>query len=271
MEIITTKNLSFAYTEKKILKNIDFAVPKGNIVSLIGPNGCGKSTLLRCLAGILKTPRNSVFIDGHTIETYKTKQLAQKLAFLPQFQEKIRSISVYDLVAMGRSPYHDFGWLVNKGDRDKIEWAMDYMSLSGYEKLPVNALSGGERQRVWIAMTLAQDTPVILLDEPVTYMDLKHQQELLSVMTDLKYTYGKTIVTVFHDINHAMEVSDLVYMIKDGEVFAKGPPEKVITEGSISDVYDITAHVCSFRPCRRNVIVPQACKHRMKKEVLRNA
>lgn len=270
MPIITTKNLSFGYTEKKILKNIDFKVPKGNIVSLIGPNGCGKSTLLRCLAGILKASRNTIFMDGQAIEMYKARQLAQNLSFLPQFQEKIKSISVYDLIAMGRSPYHDFGWLVNKEDRDKIEWAMDYMSLSGYENLPVNALSGGERQRVWIAMTLAQDTPLILLDEPVTYMDLKHQQELLSVITDLKYSYNKTIVTVFHDINHAMEVSDLVYMMKDGEVFAKGPPEEVITEDSISEVYDIYAHVCSFRPCRRNVIVPQACKHRMKKEVFKN-
>lgn len=260
--IISTDNLSFAYGEEKILKKINFSVDKGNIVSLIGPNGSGKSTLLRCLAGLLKTPHHAVFIDGKAIEDYKTKSLSQKIAFLPQFQEKLSSVSVYDLVSMGRTPYHKSGWLVSKKDKEKIEWSMEYMSLSKYKNRPVNALSGGERQRVWIAMILAQDTPILLLDEPVTYMDLKYQQELLSMIKDLKTTYGKTIISVFHDINHAMEVSDLVYMMKDGEIYRDGTPEEVLTERSILEVYNVLAHVCKFKKCRRSVIVPQGVKYK---------
>lgn len=259
--IISTDNLSFAYKENKILKKIDLYVPKENIVSLIGPNGSGKSTLLRCLAGLLKSSNDTVYIKGQAIEKYKTKSLSQKIAFLPQFQESLNSISVYDLVAMGRMPYHKSGWLVSPKDKEKIEWAMQYMSLTNYKNRSVNALSGGERQRVWIAMILAQDTPILLLDEPVTYMDLKYQQEFLSMIKDLKENHGKTIISVFHDINHAMEVSDLVYMMQDGEIYKKGEPEEVLTEESILEIYNVYAHVCKFKKCRRNVIVPEGVKY----------
>lgn len=265
MTIIKTNDLSFEYGEKRVLSQIDFSVPSGSIVSLIGPNGSGKSTLLRCLAGILKTPQNTVFIDGRPIESLKTKALAKKVAFLPQFQENLKSVSVYDLIAMGRAPYHNSGWFISNKDKEKIEWAMEYMSLTEYRKYSVNALSGGERQRVWIAMTLAQDTPVLLLDEPVTYMDLKYQQELLSVINDLKHTCRKTIIVVFHDINHAMGVSDFVYMLKDGKIYEKGPPEEVLTEKSISSVYDTTAHVCQFKECCWKVVVPERCKYKKRK------
>lgn len=260
--IISTDNLSFAYGENKILEKIDFSIPKGNVVSLIGPNGSGKSTFLRCLAGILKSSHNTVFIKGQAIEKIKKKILAQNLAFLPQFQEKLSSISVYELITMGRTPFNSSGWLLSRKDKEKIEWAMEYMSLTKYRNRSVNALSGGEKQRVWISMVLAQDTPILLLDEPVTYMDLKYQQEFLSMIKDLKDTHGKTIISVFHDINHAMEVSDLVYMMKDGEIYKKGRPEEVLTEDSILKVYNVLAHVCKFKRCRRNVIVPQGVKYK---------
>lgn len=260
--IISTDNLSFGYGENEILKNIDFFVPKEKIVSLIGPNGSGKSTLLRCLARILKTSHDTIFIKGQAIEKYKTKSLSQKIAFLPQFQERLNSISVYDLIAMGRTPYHKSGWAVGPKDKEKIEWAMEYMSLAEYGNYSLNALSGGEKQRVWIAMILAQDTPILLLDEPVTYMDLKYQQEFLSMIKDLKETHCKTIISVFHDINHAMEVSDLVYMMKDGEIYRKGAAEEVLTEESILEVYNVFAHVCKLKRCRRNVIVPEGVEYR---------
>lgn len=260
--IISANNLSFGYGKNKILKNIAFSAPKKNIVSLIGPNGSGKSTLLRCLAGILKTSHDEVFIEGQALEEYKTKILSQKIAFLPQFQEKLSAVSVYDLIAMGRTPYHKSGWVISCKDKEKIEWAIEYMSLKKYEKRSVNTLSGGERQRVWIAMILAQDTPILLLDEPVTYMDLKYQQEFLSIIKDLKKAHGKTIISVFHDINHAMEVSDLVYMMKDGEIYKEGAPEEVLTEKSILEVYSVLAHVLKFAKCKRNVIVPEGVKYK---------
>lgn len=260
--IIDTLDLSFGYNGNNILKNIDFFLPKENIVSLIGPNGSGKSTLLRCLAGMLKTSSDKIFIKGKAIESYKTKTLSQKIAFLPQFQERLSSISVYDLIAMGRTPYHKSGWIISSKDKEKIKWAMNYMSLEKYQNRSVNTLSGGERQRVWIAMILAQDTPILLMDEPVTYMDLKYQQEFLSIIKDLRDTHGKTIVAVFHDINHAVEVSDLIYMMKDGEISRRGTPEEVLTEDSILEVYNVFAHVCKFKKCRRNVIVPEEIKYK---------
>ncbi len=262
--IIDVRDLSFAYGKKDILKNISASIPKASIVSLIGPNGCGKSTFLRCLAGILKAADNTIMIKDKAIESFEKKILAQNIAFLPQFQEKLMAVSVYDLIAMGRTAYHGFGWVMSPQDKEKIKWAIGYMNLSKYQNHYINTLSGGQRQRVWIAMILAQDTPIVLLDEPVTYMDLKHQQELLSLILDLKYSYGKTIIGVFHDINHAMEISDLVYMMKDGQIYAQGPAEQVLTEKSIAKVYDVYAHVHNFKKCCRKVVVPESCRYRNK-------
>ncbi len=266
--MIEAKNLSFQYNHKKILNNIDFIVPEKSIVSLLGPNGSGKSTLLRCLSGILKTPINTVFINEKPLESYKARNLSQNIAFLSQFNGNINNISVYDLISMGRSPYHNSGWFNNHEDKEKIEWAIDYMTLSDYRNYPVNALSGGERQRVFIAMTLAQDTPILLLDEPVTYMDLRYQQDLLSVIFDLKESCHKTIISVFHDINHAMEISDLVYIIKDGSVYSHGAPEEILTKKAISEVYGVCAHVHQFHQCCRKVVIPEGCKYKKKNEVI---
>lgn len=265
--MIQTDHLSFQYGDKKILNDINFNAPEKSIISLLGPNGSGKSTLLRCLSGLLKTSAKTIFINGKPLENYKAKSLSQNIAFLSQFYENINSISVYDLISMGRTPYHSSGWIINCEDKEKIEWAINYMNLSAYRSYPVNALSGGERQRVFIAMTLAQDTPILLLDEPVTYMDLRYQQDLLAVIFDLKESCHKTIVSVFHDINHAMEVSDLVYIIKDGLIYGQGSPENVLTKKAISEVYGVCAHVHQFNQCCRKVIVPEGCKYKKMNEV----
>jgi iron complex transport system ATP-binding protein len=157
---------------------------------------------------------------------------------------------------MGRAPYHRSGWVNTQEDRDKITWAIDYMQISHLVHRLVETLSGGEKQRVWIAMVLAQDTPIILLDEPVTHMDLKYQCELLRTIKDLKDNFQKTIIVVFHDINQAIEISDSVYLLKNGHVYKAGASDQVITEQAIQDVYGVCAHICRFRKCRRNVVVP---------------
>jgi iron complex transport system ATP-binding protein len=270
MNVIDTKNLAFGYSSKKILHDVSISIPQGNVVALIGPNGSGKSTLLRCLAGILAVPKKTVYINGLPVEKYNTNRLARQIAFLPQFQENPGSVSVYDLIAMGRASYHRSGWISNQEDREKIKWAMEYMNLTDYACSAVNALSGGVRQRVWIAMTLAQDSPVILLDEPVTYMDIKHQQELLAVISDLRRTCNKTVITVFHDINHAMEVSDLVCVMRDGRIYDFGQPEEIVTEQMISEVFEVQAHVCHFHQCRRKVVVPGSCRMRKGNQRRRN-
>jgi iron complex transport system ATP-binding protein len=165
-------------------------------------------------------------------------------------------MTVYELISMGRAPYHRSGWINTKEDKEKIQWAIDYMQLEHLKFRMVEMLSGGERQRVWIALVLAQDTPLILLDEPVTYMDMKYQCELLKIIRSLKDAFDKTVVAVFHDINHAVEISDCVYLLKNGRIYSSGTSEQVITERSIKDVYHVCAHVCKFKKCCRNVIVP---------------
>lgn len=254
--MLTAKNLSFGYGRQNVLNGIDFSAEQSQIISLIGPNGSGKSTLLRCLCGLIPIRKNTVYLFNKPIETLGTKEISKYIAFLPQAHEKLQGVTVYELISMGRAPYHRSGWINTQEDREKIEWAIDYMQLGAMMHRSVEKLSGGEKQRVWIAMILAQDTPIILLDEPVTYMDLKYQCELLRTIKDLKESFNKTVIGVFHDINHAIEISDYVYLLKDGRVYQSGTSEHVITEQSIKDVYGVCAHVCKFKKCCRNVVVP---------------
>lgn len=254
--MIHIENLSFSYDKKTILSDIHFHAKHGEIISLIGPNGSGKSTLLRLMCGLLKANSGKIEISNKSIDRYKQKELSKFISFLPQFHEKMNGVTVYELVAMGRSPYHKSGWINTKEDKEKIEWAICYMNLTSFKDKKVEELSGGERQRVWIAMILAQDTPIVLLDEPVTYMDMKYQCQLLSVVRDLKKSFRKTIISVFHDINHAVEISDKVYLLKDGRVYFQGDSDNVITEENIENVYGVKAHVCKLHRCCRNVVVP---------------
>lgn len=254
--MLRTTGLDFSYGKRKVLRRVDFNADCGQIISLIGPNGSGKSTLLRCLCGLLSAEKNTIFLFDKPIEKMSQKEISQKIAFLPQFHDKLAATTVYELVSMGRAPYHRSGWINTSEDRQKIEWAIDYMQLDFLSDRYVEELSGGERQRVWIAMVLAQDTPVVLLDEPVTYMDLRYQCDLLQTIKDLKERFNKTVISVFHDINHALEISDYIYLLKDGHVYKSGTPEEVISERSIKDVYGICAHVCRFKKCCRSVVVP---------------
>ncbi|HPA94412.1 MAG TPA: ABC transporter ATP-binding protein, partial [Petrotogaceae bacterium] len=247
---------SFKYTDHMVLNSINFYAEKNQIISLIGPNGSGKSTLLRCLCGLIRTEKNSVFLYEKPIESLSPKEIAQKIAFLPQFHQKLQGVSVQELVSMGRSPYHKSGWILTSLDKQKIFSAMQYMQVEHLKNRPLEMLSGGEKQRAWIAMVLAQDTEFILLDEPVTYMDLRYQQDLLRVVKNLKAHFQKTVIAVFHDINHAIEVSDFVYLLKDGHIHNAGTSEDVITEKNIKDVYGICTHICRFKKCRRRVVVP---------------
>ncbi|MCF4152186.1 ABC transporter ATP-binding protein [Dethiosulfovibrio sp. F2B] len=254
--VLEVKGLDFDYGGEPILRNISFSASRGRIISLIGPNGSGKSTLLRCLCGLLPVSNRGVRIMGRALEEYSSRELSRLIAFLPQAQDKVPSMSVYELVGMGRSPYHRSGWFFSEEDRQKMSWALEYMSLMEIADRSVEELSGGERQRAWIAMILAQDTSIVLLDEPVTYMDLKFQWELLAVLRDLRDSFGKTVVSVFHDINHALEISDFIYLLKDGRIHSAGRLEQVINERSIREVFGVGTHVCRFKKCRRPVVVP---------------
>lgn len=254
--MLIANGLSVGYGRKMVLHGVDFIAGEAQVISLIGPNGSGKSTLLRSLCGLIPASKGSVRIYNEPLTGMGVREISRCIAFLPQVHERMHDVSMYELISMGRAPYHTSGWIKSKQDVEKIQWAIEYMSLEPLVHRQMDQLSGGEQQRAWIAMILAQDTPIILLDEPVTYMDLRFQCELLNTIRDLRDTCRKTVVSVFHDINHALEVSDYLYLLKDGCIYSQGTSEQVITEHTISEVYGIHAHVCRFHGCRRNVVVP---------------
>lgn len=263
--MLRTLGLTFAYGNSPVLKDINFEAELGQVISLLGPNGCGKSTLLKSLAGLLDDAKSSIFLNNISIKSYRQKALARRIAFLPQFQEKLTGMTVKDVVALGRTPHQKTGWIYNREDNEKIDKALSYLSLEDYQHRQIDELSGGERQRVFIAMVLAQDTPIILLDEPVTYMDIKHQWDLLNLIHRLKTDFGKTVISVFHDINHAMEVSDKVYLMKGGVIHKVGDSNNVITKESLKEVFNIHAQVCNIYDCSRKVIVPNGFRHNYEK------
>jgi len=214
--LIQGQQVRFRYNQRWVLDGVDLEACSGEVVALFGPNGSGKSTLLRLLAGLLQPQGGAVSLSGAPLASYSRRRLAQRVAFLPQMHPPLHHITVGELVARGRSPHRRFGWALSRHDLDRVRWALAYLRLERLEHRDVGSLSGGEQQRVWIAMVLAQDAEAVLLDEPVTFLDLKHQWDLLCMFRDLVAEYGKTVLAVFHDVNHGMAVSDRTYLLRDG-------------------------------------------------------
>ncbi|HFI0403626.1 TPA: ABC transporter ATP-binding protein [Streptococcus suis] len=243
MATISAKDLAVSYGQKKILSDLSIDFPTGKITSIIGANGCGKSTLLKSLSRIIPADKGAVYLDGKDMQQIPTKEIAKQLALLPQVQESLDGIRVYDLVSYGRFPHQNaFGRLTNF-DREKIDWALEVTQTMEFAQASVQSLSGGQRQRVWIAMALAQDTDTIFLDEPTTYLDMHHQLEVLQLLRQLNLENGKTIVMVLHDINHAARFSDCLIAMKDGRVLHKGSVDEVITVDHLRQIFGIEAEI----------------------------
>jgi iron complex transport system ATP-binding protein len=257
-DLLDVRNLSFSYGRKQILNNIDFSLEPAKIWALVGPNGSGKSTLLRCLAGLLSPSNGQVLLQGQEIQRSDRKWIARQICFLPQTQVALQHMRVYELLALGRSPYQNLGWGLSKADKEKIAWALNYMDLLDFQERPLESMSGGERQRAWLAMVLAQDTPIVLLDEPTTFLDLKHQWELLEKIRDIRNALNKSFIVVFHDINHAIALADQVLVLKDGSVFQSGTPSDVITSELLRAVYGIKAEVCTVSQYAPPMVVQAA-------------
>lgn len=258
MGLLEVKNIDFSYGKIPVLKNICFELNEAQIWVLLGPNGSGKSTLLRCLSGLNEPDSGNICIGGRSLKNFSRKQLARHICFLPQKQMELQYISVYELLAMGRSPHQSLGWYLTGEDKDKINWAIEYMKLTGLQERSLNSLSGGERQRAWIAMILVQDTPMVLLDEPVTFLDLKYQWDLIAKVHDIRKQLQKSFVIVLHDINHAFALADQVLVLKDGQVYQSGTPAEVITAQLLQEVYGIEASVCRISQHSRPVVIPRA-------------
>lgn len=243
MPQIEAQQLTIGYGDKTIVTNLELFIPDGKMTCLIGPNGCGKSTILKTIARLLKPASGVALLDGKDIHKQSTKELAQRVAILPQSPQTPEGLKVKELVSYGRSPYQKgFGQLSNN-DWEKIHWALEQTHLLDDADRLVDSLSGGQRQRVWIAMALAQDTEVLLLDEPTTYLDMAHQLEVLQVLEKLNKEHNRTIIMVLHDLNHASRFSDYMVSIRDGKIVKKGSPTEVMEKNVLRTVFDIEANI----------------------------
>jgi iron complex transport system ATP-binding protein len=223
--------------------NLDLAIPAGKITTLVGPNGCGKSTLLRGLARLLTPRAGSVYLDGADIFKLSTKAVAKRLGILPQGPVAPEGLTVRDLVAMGRYPYQNWLQQWSKEDERLVEQALATTGMTPLAYRALDTLSGGQRQRAWIAMALAQDTEILLLDEPTTFLDLAHQVEVLDLLYELNQTEGRTIVMVLHDLNQACRYADYLVAVREGQVWAEGLPAQVMTEAMVREVFGLECRI----------------------------
>jgi len=235
-------NLSVGYGEEDIVKSVDIRLPMHKTTAIIGPNGCGKSTLLKAISNIIPF-KGDVIVGGKSIESYSRKKLARILAMLPQKPEATNGLTVEELVAYGRHPYTSGFGSYSKKDYEMITWAMKVTGVLEFKHRNIDALSGGQKQRVWIALCLAQDTEIIFLDEPTTYLDIAHQLEILEILEDLKNNHGKTIVMVLHDLNQASKYCDYLIAMKAGQVVKEGTSNEVITEEVLQTLFHIKANI----------------------------
>ncbi|MBS4208490.1 ABC transporter ATP-binding protein [Bacillus sp. FJAT-50079] len=243
METIETKQLTLSYGDQLIIDELNLTIPKGEITVFIGGNGCGKSTLLRSIARLLKPKGGSVLLAGEDIAKLPTKGVAKRLAILPQTAIAPEGLSVLQLVKQGRYPYQS--WLKQWSNQDEmvVNRALAATGMETMKERLVDELSGGQRQRAWIAMTLAQDTEILLLDEPTTYLDMTHQIEILDLLFELNEREGRTIVMVLHDLNLACRYAHNIVAIRDRQVYAQGKPEDVINSTLVYDVFNMHCQI----------------------------
>lgn len=244
-DLIHIENLSLSYdSDIIIVHELNLHIQQGTITALVGPNGCGKSTLLRGLSRLLKPVNGNVHLDGRDIHAMKAKDLAKQLGILPQSPTAPEGLTVHELVAQGRYPHQNWFQQWSREDERIVEDALVTTNLTMLADRPVDTLSGGQRQRAWIAMALAQQTDVLLLDEPTTYLDLAYQMDVLDLLDDLN-AQGRTIVMVLHDLNQAARYADTIVALRGGQIVAQGIPEQVMTRENILQVFGLKAEVVS--------------------------
>lgn len=237
--ILEAKDLKLQYGNEVIINELNFFVQRPQIISIIGPNGSGKSTLLKSLGRLLTPSSGTVLLDGREIHNLPSAETARKLAILPQSAAAPPDMTVYDLVKYGRMPYQGFFTALNDEDRAAIDEALRAVGLSLKQNRCLDALSGGERQRAWLALALAQQPEILLLDEPTTYLDIHHQLELMQLIQKLHYDLKITVIMVLHDLNHAARFSHRLVAVKDGCILADGAVDEVFTSANIRQLYNV--------------------------------
>jgi iron complex transport system ATP-binding protein len=262
---LTASQLSAAYGDNVILNGLDLVVPPGKITVIVGANACGKSTLLRTMSRLLSPRQGHVLLDGKSIHRTPPRELARTLGLLPQSPTAPEGILVADLVSRGRHPHQGMFSRWTRKDDEAVATALAATKTVDLAERPVDELSGGQRQRVWIAMALAQQTGILLLDEPTTFLDISHQVEVLDLLTDLNQTRGTTIVMVLHDLNLAARYADYLVAMAEGRLHVSGKPEDVLTEDNVRDVFGLESRIVTDPTSGRPIMLPIG-RHRMQKE-----
>ncbi|MFP1744934.1 ABC transporter ATP-binding protein [Lonsdalea quercina] len=249
-------HLTLGYDHKIIADDLNVTIPSHQFSVIVGPNACGKSTLLRALCRLLKPLAGEVLLDGKNIHAIPTKALARQIGLLPQHAIVPDNITVADLVARGRYPHQSLLRQWSEGDQEAVEQAMQATNVSELADRSVDELSGGQRQRVWIAMVLAQQTPLLLLDEPTTWLDIAHQIDLLDLFRELNQQRGHTLVAVLHDLNQACRYADHLIVMQSGRVMAQGAPADIVTADLVRDVFGMACVIIDDPVSHTPLIVP---------------
>lgn len=253
---LQTVDLTLGYEGRRVVEELTLDIPDGLVTVIVGPNACGKSTLLRGLARLLRPSSGAVLLDGEEIHRKSTREVARVLGLLPQHPIAPEGISVADLVSRGRHPHQKFLRATTRADRDIVTDALVATDTLPLAQRPVDELSGGQRQRVWIALALAQQTGLLLLDEPTTYLDLAHQLDMLDLIDHLNHTRGTTVVMVLHDLNLAARYAHHLIAMRDGAVVRCGRPDEVVTPETVAEVFGLPASVITDPICGTPLVVP---------------
>ncbi|MFD7923843.1 ABC transporter ATP-binding protein [Streptomyces sp. NPDC059740] len=258
MSRLTAQNVTLAYDQRVIAQDLSVSIPDHSFTVIVGPNACGKSTLLRALSRMLKPTAGSVLLDGSAIGSMPAKKVARTLGLLPQSSTAPDGITVGDLVARGRYPHQGLLRQWSAEDERVVAESLAATGVSALAERYVDELSGGQRQRVWIAMALAQQTPLLLLDEPTTYLDIQHQIEVLDLCAELHEEQGRTLVAVLHDLNHAARYATHLIAMREGRVVAEGAPGEVVTADLVEQVFGLKCQVIDDPETGTPLVVPAA-------------
>jgi iron complex transport system ATP-binding protein len=255
---LTARELTLAYEDRTVVHELDLAVPDGQVTVIVGPNACGKSTTLRALGRLLRPKGGAVLLDGAELSAIPTKKIARSIGLLPQSPVAPEAITVADLVARGRQPHQHWWQQWSQEDERAVTDAMERTDVTALADRPVDELSGGQRQRVWIAMALAQETDLLLLDEPTTFLDIAHQVEVLDLVRQLNHERGRTVVAVLHDLNQAARYADHLVAMKAGRIVAEGAPADIVTAELVREVFGMESVVVPDPVTGSPLVVPGA-------------
>ncbi|MEI9700905.1 iron-enterobactin ABC transporter ATP-binding protein [Enterobacter cloacae] len=250
------ESLTLGYGKKIVAHDLTVNIPDGHFTAIIGPNGCGKSTLLRTLSRLMTPVEGHVFLDGEQIQRFASKEVARRIGLLAQNATTPGDITVQGLVSRGRYPHQPLFTRWRKEDEDAVNRAMQATGITDLARQSVDTLSGGQRQRAWIAMVLAQETSIMLLDEPTTWLDISHQIDLLELLSELNRTQGYTMAAVLHDLNQACRYATHLIALRDGEIVAQGAPKEIVTPALIERIYGMRCMIIDDPVAGTPLVVP---------------